>query len=435
MLDPIIMTFPQYYREPEILAPLDPDPDKNGKPSDHNIVLTKPVSAINNKTARTTREISFRPISQMGLDKMKLWLIGEEWKDIYKLKTADAKADAFQKLLSREFKRCFLEKIVKVANDDQPWITQKLKTLDRQRKRCYHKSRRSNRWKNLNKQFKKELKVQKSNFYKKMASDLKEKDPKKWYSVLKRITTQEKEEEIIIPEIEYLSNQEQCELIADEFARVPNEYSPLHTEDITIPDFQENDIPQFSPAQVWQKLTNINANKSSTKGDVPAKILKLFAAYFAEPLSHIINCSILSGQYPDIWKIEIATPIPKTYPTLRITDLRNISGLLNCDKIAEKLISELIMEDMKNHMDKAQYGNMKKKSINHYLINMIHRILSALDNNSRRDIFAVVANLIDWSKAFPRQCPQLGVQSFIDNNVRPALIPVLVSFFQNHQWG
>ena len=145
MLDPIIMTFPQYYREPEILAPLDPDPDKNGKPSDHNIVLTKPVSAINNKTARTTREISFRPISQMGLDKMKLWLIGEEWKDIYKLKTADAKADAFQKLLSREFKRCFLEKIVKVANDDQPWITQKLKTLDRQRKRCYHKSRRSNR--------------------------------------------------------------------------------------------------------------------------------------------------------------------------------------------------------------------------------------------------------------------------------------------------
>ena len=91
------------------------------------------------------------------------------------------------------------------------------------------------------------------------------------------------------------------------------------------------------------------------------------------------------------------------------------------------------MEDMKNHMHKAQYGNMQNKSINHYLINMIHRILSALDNNSRREIFAVVANLIDWSKAFPRQCPKLGVQSFIDNNVRPALIPILVSFFQNRR--
>ena len=166
---------------------------------------------------------------------------------------------------------------------------------------------------------------------------------------------------------------------------------------------------------------------------MPAKIFKTFAAYLAEPLTDIINCSIRTGQYPDIWKCETVTPIPKTHPTLKVTDLRNISGLLNCDKIAEKLIAELIMSDMKNHIDSAQYGNIKGKSINHYLINMINQILMALDNNSRRQTFAVVANLIDWSKAFPRQCPKLGVQSFIDNNVRPSLIPVLVSYFQNRR--
>ena len=44
---------------------------------------------------------------------------------------------------------------------------------------------------------------------------------------------------------------------------------------------------------------------------------------------------------------------------------------------------------------------------------MIHRILSALDNNSKKETYAVIANLIDWSKAFPRQCPKLGVESFI----------------------
>ena len=84
-------------------------------------------------------------------------------------------------------------------------------------------------------------------------------------------------------------------------------------------------------------------------------------------------------------------------------------------------------------MDPAQYGNRKGKSINHYLIKMIHRILSALDNNSRRETFAVVANLIDWSKAFPRQCPKLGVESFIKNGVRPSLIPVITSFFMNRK--
>ena len=88
------------------------------------------------------------------------------------------------------------------------------------------------------------------------------------------------------------------------------------------------------------------------------------------------------------------------------------------------------MEDV---LDKSKFGNRKGRSINHYLIKMINRILTALDNNSKREVFAVVANLIDWSKAFPRQCPQLGVESFIKNGVRPSLIPVLINYFQNRK--
>ena len=38
--------------------------------------------------------------------------------------------------------------------------------------------------------------------------------------------------------------------------------------------------------------------------------------------------------------------------------------------------------------------------------------------------------MVDWSKTFDRQSHRLGVQSFIDNGVRPSLIPVLLSFFQ-----
>ena len=64
---------------------------------------------------------------------------------------------------------------------------------------------------------------------------------------------------------------------------------------------------------------------------------------------------------------------------------------------------------------------------------MVHRILTALDGNSKGDTFAVIANLIDWNNAFPRQCPKLGIESFIRNGVRPALIPVLVNFFQDRE--
>ena len=45
----------------------------------------------------------------------------------------------------------------------------------------------------------------------------------------------------------------------------------------------------------------------------------------------------------------------------------------------------------------------------------------------------MIANLIDWNSAFPRQCPKLGVESFQKNGVRPSLIPLLVSYFQDRQ--
>ena len=39
--------------------------------------------------------------------------------------------------------------------------------------------------------------------------------------------------------------------------------------------------------------------------------------------------------------------------------------------------------------------------------------------------------MIDWSSAFTRQCPKLGVESFIDNGVRGSLIPLLINYFQD----
>ena len=179
---------------------------------------------------------------------------------------------------------------------------------------------------------------------------------------------------------------------------------------------------------MWLHLAQLKTNKANVPGDFPATLIKQFAAYIAELLTDIINASVRRGEYPQLYKFEVCTPVPKCYPTQTTSQVRNISGLLTFDKIAEKLISELIISDMSESIDPSQYGNQKGVSIQHYLINMVHRILTALDNNSRKETFAVVANLIDWNNAFPRQCPKLGVESFIQNGVRPALKPVLISY-------
>ena len=104
-------------------------------------------------------------------------------------------------------------------------------------------------------------------------------------------------------------------------------------------------------------------------------------------------------------------------------------------EVVLKVVLEDVLEDILEVFLEVVYevGNQKGISIQHYLIKMVHRILSVLDNNSKTEAFAVIANLIDWNNAFPRQCPKLGIESFVKNGVRPALIPVLINYFQDRE--
>ena len=88
---------------------------------------------------------------------------------------------------------------------------------------------------------------------------------------------------------------------------------------------------------------------------------------------------------------------------------------------------------MKKHIDPSQYANQRGLSIQHYLIKFIDRILQSIDENSKKESCAVLATLVDWKQAFPRQCPKLGLESFIRNGVRPSLIPVLINYFQERK--
>ena len=165
--------------------------------------------------------------------------------------------------------------------------------MDRKRKRIFQTERRSEKWKKMNKLFKKEVKRAKAQFYKNTIADLKQKNPGQWYSCLKRITSHDQmNQQINIEEISHLPDQEQAEIIADKFSSIPNLYQPLKTEDVIVPPFSAKDVSQFKPSQVWLLLTHLKTNKSTVPGDFPAKLIKRFTAYIAEPLADIINTSV-----------------------------------------------------------------------------------------------------------------------------------------------
>ena len=197
-----------------------------------------------------------------------------------------------------------------------------------------------------------------------------------------------------------------------------------------MPSFLSSSIPHITQVKVENTLKQIKTKVSTVPGDIPAKVLKHIAKHISRPMADILNLCIKNGEWPDIWKEESVTPIPKIHPPKEIDNLRNISGLKNLNKIAEKIFAEMMLQDMKDNLDESQFGNQKQISIQHYLVKFVDQILVNLDNNSKGDIFAAIAAVIDWKQAFNRQDPKLGIESFIENGVRASLIPALINYFQ-----
>ena len=85
------------------------------------------------------------------------------------------------------------------------------------------------------------------------------------------------------------------------------------------------------------------------------------------------------------------------------------------------------------NIDPSRIGNKKGLSIQHYLVKKINKIITILDTNNDHEKYAEVEQLVNWSKDFDRQDPKIGIESFIQDSVRPTLIPVLVSYLQDRK--
>ena len=418
------------------LAPLDSDEDKQGKPSDHLVVLMYPIESQFGCPTRKSRLVTCRPLPQSGIDKMGSWIVRQSWQELYQCKDVNSKAELLQNLMKQKLDEFLPTKVMKLTDDDKPWVTQQVKDLDRKSKREFYKHNKSEKWIQLRQQFEDKCQKAKQDYYRNTVEDLKQSNPNQWYSKIKRMggISAERNDHIQVDDLQGFSNQEQAEEIAKHYASVSQGYKALAKDDIPHNLYKTEELaPVIEPYQMYQRIMKMNSKKATVKNDIPMKIIQEFAVELAEPLTHILSFGILHGQYPDIWKFETITPVPKVYPTEHVQQLRKISGLKNFAKISESFLAEFITSDMLPTNDPAQYGNQKGLSTQHYLVRMIHQILTATDKNSKKEAIAVLMQMIDWNSAFDRQCHKLGILSFINNGVRKSLIPILISYFQDRQ--
>ena len=220
-----------------------------------------------------------------------------------------------------------------------------------------------------------------------------------------------------------LSSQQSCEKIADFFSRISQEFLPLDRS--RLPDrvkakinqsAKQSDIPLIEPYEVHNRIKSAKKTKSTVPGDVPPRIMKEFSHLLATPAASIMNSISSQGIYPEQWKNEYGTPIPKVNPPTSEEELRVISLTMFLSKIYEWFLFQWLLPYITPHLDPGQMGSLSGCSTTHYLINLFDFIFKTGDLPTNIP-HSIILAMVDYSKGFNRIDHNLVITILSDYNV------------------
>ena len=229
-----------------------------------------------------------------------------------------------------------------------------------------------------------------------------------------------------------LSPKEAAERIADHFADISKEFPPLNTE--CLPErvkmklLSESKPPTISEYECYLKIKSAKKPQSVVPGDLPSQLLKEFSVELAGPLHRLINKIIKTAEWPVHYKREYITPISKVPTPESEDDLRPIALTPFFSKVMEHFVVSWLLEYIGPKIDFRQYGGTKGNSISHYLIELINFILY---NQDKKDPTAVLACLVDFSKAFNRQDHNILITKLSDLGVPSWLLKLVIAFLKD----
>ena len=296
----------------------------------------------------------------------------------------------------------------------------------------------------LKDEFEKKYKKAAEHYLRKNIDSLKEANPGKAHSILKKMGARpgelEDEGNFHLQSHEGLSALESAEKIADHFSKISSEFSPLNIDalpsrvkdKIQHPE-KVSKVPAIEDYEIYQMIRKANKPKSGVPGDLPRRIVTEFTPELCAPIGMIFRSILNSSKigpvdWPDAWKKEYGIPLQKSQDPQNENDLRVISLTSFFSKVLEGFVLKWLMEKVKAQIDPKQFGGLKGNSVCHYLIELINFILY---NQDFADPVAVLMCTIDFSKAFNRIDHNLVITKLSDMGVPGWLLNLVCGFLAN----
>jgi hypothetical protein len=149
--------------------------------------------------------------------------------------------------------------------------------------------------------------------------------------------------------------------------------------------------------EVSKLLMKLKPKSSSSHDSISPKIVKKMQEGIIQPLVHIINQSLLTGQIPKNMKLAKVIPIFKSGEKFQIKNYRPISLLPTFSKLLERIVYDRLYKYLvvNKILTPCQYGFQKAKSTETAILELIDRLVTSIANGNY-----CIGIFLDLSKAF-----------------------------------
>ena len=176
------------------------------------------------------------------------------------------------------------------------------------------------------------------------------------------------------------------------------------------------------------RLKSCKKPKTAVHCDIPAELVTEYADILAIPLVNVYNRIITDSCWPDAWKSEAVTVIPKCTNPADFSQLRNLS----CTPVFSKVFEYFLLERLKSECKPStrQHGGIKGNGTDHYLINAWNYILEALDDEKGPAVSLVS---VDFAKAFNTMEHQSCLRQFRDHGASVESLRLIHTFLRGRK--
>jgi hypothetical protein len=177
------------------------------------------------------------------------------------------------------------------------------------------------------------------------------------------------------------------------------------------------------------KIIDDLKNKFSTGyDDIPITLIKASKHILIKPLTHLINSSFITGEFPSQLKISKVVPVFKKGDRTDITNYRPIALQSVISKIFEKSVLGKLMDHFSrnNLLDDQQHGFRNGRST---ITAGIHLVEGIIDNINKGNNVSVA--FLDLSKAFERVCHSTLLEILSNNGIKGKAWKWLESYLVN----